>query len=180
MRNRPRARPKNRARRQRKKPLRSRRQGKKLPSRRRQLRKTRHLLLRQPNLPTTLFGCGPISLRNDERDYLSPGIPRTTGSRRAVSCSKKPANSLSRRGFATRKPASQSISRSAPTERCRYTASIPGKHSFTFSIRRLMANGFGISPRTPASCSNSWARFSSPLPVTRRSGGTIRGGMELL
>ena len=54
--------------------------------------------------------------------------------------------------------------------------SIPGRHSFTFSISRLITNGFATRPRTPASFNNSCARFSSPLPVTSSSGGTIRGG----
>lgn len=58
------------------------------------------------------------------------------------------------------------------------TVSISGRQAFTFSIRRLIVKGFARKPRTRASLRSSCARSSDPWPLTRRSGGTVRGGLE--
>ena len=56
------------------------------------------------------------------------------------------------------------------------SASIPGTHSFAFSISRFMENGLAISPRTPGSFNRSCARSSSAFPEIKSNGGTMRGG----
>ena len=161
-----------------------------------------------PSRPTKKSVSAPTSSPSGASSFHCPVIPPTIGSKPAANSSKKPEHRLSpcapsghfvrvlyrNTGMLPVRPAdilsaahSLADYKSAHRTGCKPVfqiqppiVSIPGKHSFTFSISRLIANGFGINPRTPASCNNSWARFSSPLPVTRSSGGTMRGGTEWL
>ena len=138
---------------------------------------------KSPSLQTTTFVSAPTSSPSIACGSRCPATPTTIGSKPAASSSKKRSASIL--GRARLRRAAECLFRVAarqslalPEPYASPIVSIPGKHSFTFSISRLIANGFGTNPRTPGSRNNSCARFSSPFPVTSSSGGTIRGGTE--
>ncbi len=120
----------------------------------------------QSNLPNRLnrpsrlmrtCSCALILLPNAGPNWASQAIKPTIGSKQNANCSKRLAPKTPSRGYGA-------------------VLSIPGRQSFTFSKSRLIANGFGIKPRTPASCRSSCARSSSPRPEINKSGGSGLGG----
>lgn len=126
------------------------------------------------------------SRKNDPASHARAS-PRTIGWMPGASCSKKRSNARNkprraspppcgRRERRRRFPTPQTPSLALPTGSGYNAAWIPGTHSFTFSTRRAIVNGFAKKPRTPASWRSSRARSSSPRPETNNSGGNARGG----